>query len=98
MLGIEYPSVQLEHVIDAWQEMGLISGANPLSWADIGAYVQLSGVYLDARECSTIIDMSKSYLYQLRNTDPKEIAPWQSEQSRPNNLAEKLRQRAGRKK
>lgn len=96
MLGIEYPPVQLEYVIDAWQEMGVARYSDPLTWSDINAYVQLSGVYLNSQECATVIEMSKAYLNQLCRRSKNEVAPWQQEAAKPQDIAAKFRT-AGRK-
>ena len=78
------PDVESEHsagyIVGLLHEAGLMSstgmGPVPLSWVDICAWINATGVKLEVWELLTIKLMSEVYVAERLDTDPNKLPPW----------------------
>lgn len=73
-----------EHIVQHWRRCGMfesnMNGLIPLSWRELQAYRELSGVIIDGWECEQVIEMSKAYVAFSRDADDINcIAPYSPE-------------------
>lgn len=68
-----------EYLLATWREIGMFGhgamGAVPLTWSEIKAYCELTGVKLDAWEVSVIMRLSRAYVSMLSEAKSPDCAP-----------------------
>lgn len=69
----ELPATERLH--EVWHDLGRHSGQGPISWAEISAYIDLTGADLSRVEIRTLRLMSQAYVDGLMDTGPLSISP-----------------------
>lgn len=87
------------HIIDRLAEIGMTEAAGmgvvPISWREIAAWSEMTGVVLDPWEARLLRQLSAAYVTEhSRAEDESRAAPWRAPRSRREIEAEAARLRA----